>query len=281
MRKNLISMLGAVALGVASMLPNEGNTQGTLSIVNYSNPKINSPHIGVNYVFGGEDVAYTNPAGSKVLGIYDSTTPSESNSQARVDSASNIFTQKLYYSGNITANVTTNQLRFRFFTSPVSSAWVNYSTFPSNMLINAKVFYNNGLSQVMDVVAASKLYSKDESNTNGCFCLPVILKTNTLNSIDYATCQVSFATKESSIPKLESPVLDLDKTNAAVTVANVLPGENIILESTTNLNDGASWLPVGTNYLGVTLENFGKTDLTTFTNLPAIDKQRFFRARVQ
>jgi hypothetical protein len=278
MKKSLVSMLGAVALGVASMLPNEGRAAGSgngynsLSINNTSTDQTKQNRI--EYNVGGTN-GFSSPFYANNLKIYDANT-TKSNTMIAVDTTTNnTFTATLTYVPNITKQGSENTLKFKFF-NPTGTSGLE-STFPSNILITAQIsLAGQGIYTNIDV---SKLIRDTASASfEGPIKLPNI---NTNGPNPYATLKVNFTRKESSIPEIKSLDLDLEKTNAAVTVNQVLPGEKIILESTTNLNDSASWVPLKTNYVGVTAQNFTEPDSVAFTNVPAIDKQRFFRARVQ
>ncbi len=257
MKKSLFSILGAVALGAASMLPNESKGQ-MISIGNNWSTS-GSRNESITYSASGGDITYTN---KQDFMIYDIEGPGMTNSFRAINSISPnmLVTNLMAYKTAVLDGIPTMQ-RIRF--KDINGSPVAYNSF-TNHVVTYKVVDKNAI-RVFDLGKECALAGEFP------FDLPMPITSNAVPGV-YATNYLLFTRKDSISPKLESPVLDLDKTNLSLTVTKVLPGENIILESTTNLNDSAYWLPVGTNYLGVTSENFGTTDSITFTNLPAIDK---------
>lgn len=261
MKKNLVSMLGALAIGAAAMMPMKAEGQ-QLSIGNNWSSKSNEV---INYVVSGSDLAY---APSQNFQIYDFNSSNNIKSWVRGvnTSSDNLFQNNLAYKIAVTNGII-NKQRIQFKDSTGNKVYGNSF---SNMIVTYKVIDKNG-------VRTFDLGKECSSVGTNAFDLPMPTTSNEFAGV-YATNYLSFARKESAIPNLE--VITGDSTNATVNVSNVLPGENIILESRTNLTDNSSWSPVKTNYVPVTSENFGKTDSTTFS-VPADKQKEFFRARVQ
>lgn len=266
MKKRLTSLLGAVALGATAILPTYAGTNW-LKIVNYSDAQATKN----NFIsYGQGELAPNHTDDVRSLSIRDST--SNTNNLIVDPNQNTSFVSNLAIPPNpYVTNGSINALRLKFYDG-AGVGTSGASTFPQNLLITAQILTNGVVYTGFDVLSATKL-------PNGQVNLPKI-KTNGSNP--YATLRVNFTPKESSIPTIESFVMNPDQSNATVTVNNVLPGESVVLESADSLTNVPSWSPVSTNYVSVTPANFGTTDSTTFSNVPAMRKEKeFFRARVQ
>jgi hypothetical protein len=266
MGKRLVSLLGGLFLGAASLLPNEGLGQ-QLKIANYIPNGVNE---NVSYVANGTDATYVNSANN--FQIYDINTFSgNTNSVRNANISSNkLFKIVLAYQGTI-ANGIVNKQRVSFVKADGKTKVLG-SSFPSNTLVTYKVMDKTGV-RTFDLAKECAAMP----NTTTPFEIPMLTTSNAISG-DYSTNYLSFATKESSTPEIST--FTIDSGNATIRVNDVLPGENIILESKTNLTN-STWTPIATNYVGVTPDNFGTTTSTIFSNIPATGNQRFFKIRVQ
>lgn len=269
MRKRLTSLLGAAVFGVAAMLPGEMNGQ-QLRIANYTTSFGNQ---NVAYIANGADSKYTSTANA--FQIYDIDSLGNTNKARSVNtSTGGLFKIFLAYKGTIADGIT-NKQRVAFLKEDGATKVLG-SSFLGNIVITYKVIDKTG-TRVFDLAKECAAMS----NTNTPFEIQMPTTSNALPGT-YSTNYLSFATKESSTPTIESLDLDGRQSNATVTVNNVLPGENVVLESTEDLSNPIDWSPIATNYVAVTSQNFGTTDSTIFGNVKAMKKEKeFFRARVQ
>jgi hypothetical protein len=260
MRKNLVSMLGVLAMGAVAMIPIKSTGQ-QLSIGNYWASTKNE---GVSYTSSGSDVAYTN---KQDFQIYDLDNNGVTNSARGVDTTENSTFQILLEYKKAVVDGTINNQRMRFKTAGGTS-------FPGNtfqgMVVTYKTIDHTGV-RTFDLGKECALAGANP------FDLPMPTTSNAVPGV-YSTNYLHFARIDSTMPNLE--VIAGDSTNATIRVNLVLPGENVVLESRTNLVEGP-WLPFKTNYIPVTTDNFGTTDSTIFLNVPIDQSRVFFRARVQ
>ncbi len=262
MGKRLVSLLGGLFLGAASLLPNEGLGQ-QLSIGNNWSTGSNE---STTYIKSGSSVKYTNTQPFKIYDVDD--LGNQYQKRGVNTNSNNLFKMVLEYRDSV-ANGITNKLNIQFKNSsglPVYSG----SSFPSNIVVTMKVISKNGIKTY-------DLGKECVSTNSKPFFVPLPTTSNAIPG-GYATNYLSFATKESSSPEITN--FTIDSGNATIRVNDVLPGENIILESKTNLTD-LTWTSIATNYIPVTPSNFGTTTSTIFSNIPTGGNQEFFKIRVQ
>lgn len=268
MKKNLISILGALGIGALALLPNENSAGNNfLRVLNTSTNNPSSQQNRIEYVQDGSYGFTTNY--TKSLKIYDSQT---TNTIVPVDAnIDNTFTANLAYNTN-TANNAENTLKFKFFnTNGVSLS--SESTFPSNILITAQVSRGANIYTNFDVIKLVK--DAASPSYDGAIKLPNI-STNEENP--YAVLKIKFTHKNSSTSQLENISISTNKANIGVN--NVLPGSKVLLDYSTNLMNDA-FHTIQTNYIAPTTENFNTTASTTFTNLDISGPQGFFRTKIE